>query len=94
LVAVDPAIFGLFRMYGRRFELQVGGSAVGVFTTLDDAIEWVTPDILAIAGGDDFVVAVTSDDTSTFEKGTPRPLNARDFSAVRRPAGCSSRLRE
>ena len=43
LVAVDPAIFGLFRMYGRRFELQVGGSAVGVFTTLDDAIEWVTP---------------------------------------------------
>ena len=43
LVATDPAIFGLFRMYGALFELQVDGSAVGVFTTLDDAIEWVTP---------------------------------------------------
>jgi len=43
MVATDPAIFGLFRMYGVMFELQVDGSAVGVFTTLDNAIEWVTP---------------------------------------------------
>ena len=38
-----PCDFGLFRMYGTLFELHVDGSAVGVFTTLDDAIEWVTP---------------------------------------------------
>ena len=38
-----PCDFGLFRMYGTLFELQVDGSAVGVFTTLDEAIEWVTP---------------------------------------------------
>ncbi len=43
MVATDRAIFGLFRMYGTLFELQVDGSAVGVFTTVDDAIEWVTP---------------------------------------------------
>lgn len=43
LVATDSVIFGLFRMYGALFQLQVDGSAVGVFTTLDDAIEWVTP---------------------------------------------------
>jgi len=43
MVATDPAIFALFRMYGVMFELQVDGSAVGVFTTLDNAIEWVTP---------------------------------------------------
>ena len=43
MVATTPSIFGLFRMYSTLFELQVGGSAVGVFTTLDDAIEWVTP---------------------------------------------------
>ena len=43
LVATDRATFGLCRMYGTLFELQVDGSAVGVFTTLDDAIEWVTP---------------------------------------------------
>jgi hypothetical protein len=43
MVATDRAIFGLCRMYGTLFELQVDGSAVGVFTTLDDAIEWVTP---------------------------------------------------
>jgi hypothetical protein len=42
-VATAPAIFGLFRMYSTLFELQMGGSAVGVFKTLDDAIEWVTP---------------------------------------------------
>jgi hypothetical protein len=42
MVATDRAIFG-FRMYGALFERQVDGSAVGVFTTLDDAIEWVTP---------------------------------------------------
>jgi hypothetical protein len=43
MVATDRAIFGLFRMYGTLFELHVDGSAVGVFTTLDEAIEWVTP---------------------------------------------------
>jgi hypothetical protein len=43
MVATDPAIFSLFRMYGALFELQMDGSAVGVFKTLDDAIEWVTP---------------------------------------------------
>src|SRR6185295_6626766 len=43
MVATAPAIFGLFRMYGAQFELQVDGSAIGVFRTLDDAIEWVTP---------------------------------------------------
>jgi hypothetical protein len=41
--SVRPATFGFFRMYGTLFELQVDGSAVGVFRTLDDAIEWVTP---------------------------------------------------
>jgi hypothetical protein len=43
MVATDGAIFGLFRRYGTLFELQVDGSAIGVFTTLEDAIEWVTP---------------------------------------------------
>ena len=43
MVATDAAIFGLFRMYGTQIELQLNGSAVGVFRTLDDAIEWVTP---------------------------------------------------
>jgi hypothetical protein len=43
MVATDPALFALFRMYGVMFELQVDGSAVGVFTTLNDALEWVTP---------------------------------------------------
>jgi len=43
MVATAPAIFGLFRMYGTLCELQVDASAVGVFKTLDDAIEWVTP---------------------------------------------------
>jgi hypothetical protein len=43
MVATDRATLGLFRMYGTMFELQVDGSAVGVFTTLDEAIEWVTP---------------------------------------------------
>ena len=42
MVATDRAISGLFRMYATLFELHVDGSAVGVFTTLDDAIEWVT----------------------------------------------------
>ena len=36
LVATDPAIFDRFRIYGTLFELQVDGSAVGVFTTLED----------------------------------------------------------
>jgi hypothetical protein len=43
MVATDLATFGFFRMYGTLFELQVDGSAVGVFRTLDDAIEWVAP---------------------------------------------------
>ena len=43
MVTTDLATFGFFRMYGTLFELQVDGSAVGVFRTLDDAIEWVTP---------------------------------------------------
>jgi len=43
MVATNRATFGLFRMYGTLFELQVDGSVVGVFTTLDEAIEWVTP---------------------------------------------------
>jgi hypothetical protein len=43
MVATDPVIFDRFRTYGTLFQLQVDGSAVGVFKTLDDAIEWVTP---------------------------------------------------
>jgi len=43
MAATDPAVFALFRTYGTLFELQMDGSAVGVFTTLDDALEWVTP---------------------------------------------------
>jgi hypothetical protein len=42
MVATDRAIFGLCRMYGTLFERQVDGSTVGVFTTLREAIEWVT----------------------------------------------------
>jgi hypothetical protein len=42
VVVTDRAISG-FRMYGAQFERQVDGSALGVFRTLDDAIEWVTP---------------------------------------------------
>src|SRR5436189_2836931 len=42
MVATDGAIVGLFCMYRTLFELQVDGSAVGVFTTLREAIEWVT----------------------------------------------------
>jgi hypothetical protein len=30
-------------MHGTLFELQVDGSVVDVFTTLDEAIEWVMP---------------------------------------------------
>ena len=43
MVATDRLIFDRFRMYATLFELHVDGSAVGVFKTLDDAIEWVTP---------------------------------------------------
>ena len=42
MVATDLAIFGLFCLYRTLFERQVDGSAVGVFTTLREAIEWVT----------------------------------------------------
>jgi hypothetical protein len=38
MVATDLAIFGLFRTHSTLFELQVDGSAVGVFTSLDEAI--------------------------------------------------------
>jgi hypothetical protein len=41
MVASDPAIFGLFRMYSTTLELRTGAPEVGVFTTLDEAIEWV-----------------------------------------------------
>jgi hypothetical protein len=43
MVATDRALFDGLRTYRASFELQVDGSAVGAFTTLDDAIEWVTP---------------------------------------------------
>ena len=43
MVATAPAVFGLFRMYATLFELQMDGSTVGVFTTVDDALQWVTP---------------------------------------------------
>jgi hypothetical protein len=33
---------GVFRMYGTSLELRTGAPEVGVFTTLGDAIEWVT----------------------------------------------------
>jgi hypothetical protein len=43
MVATDLAVFGIFRMFGTFFELQMDASAVGVFKTLDEAIEWVSP---------------------------------------------------
>jgi hypothetical protein len=42
MVATDPAIYGVFRMYGTSRGLRAGGPEIGVFTTLDKAIEWVT----------------------------------------------------
>jgi hypothetical protein len=42
MVATDPATFGVFRMYGTSLELRKGGPEIGVFTTLQEAIEWVT----------------------------------------------------
>ena len=42
MVATDPATFGVFRMYGTALELRMGAPEIGVFTTLDEAIEWVT----------------------------------------------------
>jgi hypothetical protein len=42
MVATNPAIFGVFRMYATSLELGGGGPEVGVFTTLEEAIEWVT----------------------------------------------------
>jgi hypothetical protein len=42
MVATKPAIFGGFRMYGTSRDLHVGGPEIGVFTTLEEAIEWVT----------------------------------------------------
>jgi hypothetical protein len=42
MVATNPATFGEFRMYSTTHELREGGPEIGVFTTLEEAIEWVT----------------------------------------------------
>jgi hypothetical protein len=42
MVATNPAIFGEFRMYATSRQLRAGGSEIGVFKTLEEAIEWVT----------------------------------------------------
>jgi hypothetical protein len=42
MVATNPATFGEFRMYSTTRELRKGGPEIGVFTTLEEAIEWVT----------------------------------------------------
>ena len=42
MVATDPATFGVFRMYGTSLELRSSAPEIGVFTTLEEAIEWVT----------------------------------------------------
>jgi hypothetical protein len=42
MVATDPATFGVFRMYGTSRDVREGGPEVGVFKTLEEAIEWVT----------------------------------------------------
>jgi len=42
MVATDPGTFGVFRMYGTSRDLRVGGPEIGVFTTLEEAIRWVT----------------------------------------------------
>jgi hypothetical protein len=42
MVASDAATFGLFRMYSTSLELRTGAPEVGVFTTLEEAIDWVT----------------------------------------------------
>jgi hypothetical protein len=42
MVATIPAIYGEFRMYATSLELRRGGPEIGVFTTLEEAIEWVT----------------------------------------------------
>jgi hypothetical protein len=42
MVATDPATFGAFRMYGTSLQLRKGGPEIGVFTTLEEAVEWVT----------------------------------------------------
>lgn len=41
MVAEDPAIYGVFRMYATTLELRKAGPEIGVFTTLEEAIEWV-----------------------------------------------------
>jgi hypothetical protein len=41
MVATAPAIYGVFWMYATSRDLRVGGPEI-VFTTLEDAIEWVT----------------------------------------------------
>lgn len=42
MVATDPATFGLFRMYSTWLELRTGAPEVGVFMTLEEAVNWVT----------------------------------------------------
>jgi hypothetical protein len=42
MVATDPATFGVFRMYGTSLELRTSAPEIGVFTTLEEAIDWVT----------------------------------------------------
>jgi len=42
MVAADPATFGVFRMYGTSRDVREGGPEIGVFTSLGEAIEWVT----------------------------------------------------
>ena len=42
MVAADLAILASSAWYGTLFELQVDGSSVGVCTSLDEAIEWVS----------------------------------------------------
>ena len=39
--SADPATFGLFRMYNTSLDLCTGAPEVGVFTTLEEAVEWV-----------------------------------------------------
>ena len=42
MVATNPTTFGEFRMYATSREFRAGGPEIGVFTTLEEAIEWVT----------------------------------------------------
>jgi hypothetical protein len=76
VVVTDRAIFG-FRMYGALFERQVDGSAVGVFRTLDDAIEWSRPDNSRSKVDDDPKIVASADIYSSCALGT-RPVTRSD----------------